>query len=604
MQRKEDTASVHDAAAAGIASGGGALPYADQIQASFGGHDISGVEAHTGSQASEASAAMGAEAYASGNHVVFGGAPDLHTAAHEAAHVVQQEAGVSLDGGVGQSGDAYEQHADAVADAVVQGKSAEGLLSQKTGGAGQGVQQKVQRRVSRVQKRDAVQREAPNVVPAAVPQRNGTTMNATVNLGGSNAENPKFEEHAIAFEQRIGPLAYSKAPSTLFALTAKVRQYIVNKVQGQLPNFEQLEQGTLSILAKCAETRAGYAGSAGADPQALTQILVSEDRARQLKQAIEEAKLKGQEVTGMQDPPSPREQFIFIFNFCEKQLNVDLAETDLTQIAEAQQFAGLSIQALEERRAFMAEQAKQRENGAISSWDAQGYVPKPSGQMITPSEGQETPEAALDSGAYNGQGNTRVHRNSTEKAIGQTPTTDRTTMTGSQMADNGMALSSREQAMQNTGGGLGPNGELQWSEGKKFWIINESDKWVQAMRKLSLPVTAGPSGHTNGFMNAASMLGGVSMDAARLVCIGQVLPINAHSLVEVLTAASAFGVPFTTGRQMYRSVPPLSESELRACGRPDPSGQQPALFPDEADPQPQVTPTEDNATVSDTNAGN
>mgnify|MGYP002064701929 CR=1 FL=1 len=32
---------------------------------------------------------MGAKAYATGNHVAFQQQPDLHTAAHEAAHVVQ-----------------------------------------------------------------------------------------------------------------------------------------------------------------------------------------------------------------------------------------------------------------------------------------------------------------------------------------------------------------------------------------------------------------------------------------------------------------------------------------------------------------------------------
>lgn len=71
---------------------------------------------------------MGARAYAMGNHVAFGIQPDLHTAAHEAAHVVQQRAGVSLSGGVGQAGDAYERHADAVDDRVVAGESAEALL--------------------------------------------------------------------------------------------------------------------------------------------------------------------------------------------------------------------------------------------------------------------------------------------------------------------------------------------------------------------------------------------------------------------------------------------------------------------------------------------
>ena len=61
--------------------------------------------------------------------MAFGGAPDLRTAAHEAAHVVQQRGGVQLSAGVGKTGDVYERHADAVADRVVQGRSAEDLLS-------------------------------------------------------------------------------------------------------------------------------------------------------------------------------------------------------------------------------------------------------------------------------------------------------------------------------------------------------------------------------------------------------------------------------------------------------------------------------------------
>jgi hypothetical protein len=105
------------------------LPYLDAIQASFGSHDITGVTAHTGGAATQAAGALGAQAYATGNSVAFAdGAVNLHTAAHEAAHVVQQRAGVSLSGGVGQAGDTYERHADTVADAVVAGASAEALL--------------------------------------------------------------------------------------------------------------------------------------------------------------------------------------------------------------------------------------------------------------------------------------------------------------------------------------------------------------------------------------------------------------------------------------------------------------------------------------------
>ena len=131
-------AEVHGAASRGIATPSAPLPHASSIQRAFGRHDISSVQAHTGPEAADSARAMGAEAYAAGDHVVLGPRADLHTVAHEAAHVVQQRGGVQLKGGVGEVGDAYERHADEVADAVVQGRSAEALLDRHApeGGAG------------------------------------------------------------------------------------------------------------------------------------------------------------------------------------------------------------------------------------------------------------------------------------------------------------------------------------------------------------------------------------------------------------------------------------------------------------------------------------
>jgi hypothetical protein len=141
--------SVQDAATAGVATPASAVPHAETIQRAFGRHDVSGVQAHTGPEAGASAQAMGAQAYATGNHIVLGGNADLHTVAHEAAHVVQQRGGVQLKGGVGEAGDRYERHADAVADAVVQGKSAEPILDTMAGGgaaspaAGHAVQHKL-----------------------------------------------------------------------------------------------------------------------------------------------------------------------------------------------------------------------------------------------------------------------------------------------------------------------------------------------------------------------------------------------------------------------------------------------------------------------------
>ena len=132
VQRKASGAAtdehVHEAAQRGVAGGGSALPHLDRIQRAFGRHDVSKIQAHTGDAAERASTEIGAQAYATGNHVAFAGAPDLRTTAHEAAHVVQQRAGVHLKGGVGDTGDAYERNADEVADRVVRGESAADLL--------------------------------------------------------------------------------------------------------------------------------------------------------------------------------------------------------------------------------------------------------------------------------------------------------------------------------------------------------------------------------------------------------------------------------------------------------------------------------------------
>ena len=125
-----DCNTVKATAAEGFRGGSSSLPHQEAIQKSFGKHDVSSVQAYVGGPAKEASHTMQASAYASGNQVAFADQPSLHKAAHEAAHVVQQRSGVSLKGGVGQAGDQYEKHADAVADRVIQNKNSEALLGQ------------------------------------------------------------------------------------------------------------------------------------------------------------------------------------------------------------------------------------------------------------------------------------------------------------------------------------------------------------------------------------------------------------------------------------------------------------------------------------------
>ncbi len=128
-----DAGHMEQIAHQGVDGPGQKLPHLDKIQPLFGHHDVSGIDAHVGGTAGKASEALAAQGYATGSKVAFKKDPDLHLAAHEAAHVVQQRAGVHLRGETPQSGDPLEDHADAVADAVTGGQSATGLLDAITG---------------------------------------------------------------------------------------------------------------------------------------------------------------------------------------------------------------------------------------------------------------------------------------------------------------------------------------------------------------------------------------------------------------------------------------------------------------------------------------
>src|SRR6266545_2566689 len=88
-ESQPDDRWVQERGRRGVGAGyGSPIPFFDQIQASFGRHDVGKIEAHVGGDAAAAASDIGARAYATGNQVAFAAPPDLHTAAHEAAHVV------------------------------------------------------------------------------------------------------------------------------------------------------------------------------------------------------------------------------------------------------------------------------------------------------------------------------------------------------------------------------------------------------------------------------------------------------------------------------------------------------------------------------------
>gem|GEM_PF-2288467 len=248
VQAKGDSASastaVHQAANRGISGASGALPHLDAIQTAFGPHDVSNVEAHTNGAAADACKSINAEAYTSGSRVAFASAsPSLHTAAHEAAHAVQQRGGVQLKGGVGQSGDAYEQHADAVADRVVQGASAVDLLNLFSGGSGGAAVQK--------QQGDAA---APTPAPTGgAPTATGGAPTATG--GGAGKDHYEVELKAwIPHSTVVDPEEPARAQTWLAGINA-----VANAIANSLPGLQAQLHYTYNSHYR-GDGHAGYGG--------------------------------------------------------------------------------------------------------------------------------------------------------------------------------------------------------------------------------------------------------------------------------------------------------------------------------------------------------
>ncbi len=570
------------------------------------GADLSSARVHTGGESAQAARDLNARAFTVGKDVHFGSgqfAPGTREGdrllAHELAHVVQGERSVvqrkekaekpehpaaeeSLE--VSDPGDAAEKEADAVADGATNKLHEPGAaagagdvgakappaekpapISAKLEGVG--------RKVYRAPLTDVPVAKPHHVGPGPAP----STV-AGANLSGpSMAENPDFEKDAAAFEVNLGGVAFSIATATGAAMVAKARAYIEAKVP--VGDFKNLGTETKALLEKCGGAKAAFAGAVGTDAAVIQQLTLTSKELDELTTAAgaDAAKLKA-----IPQPANVREQMTFVYNFASNILTADLLNTKKDQLDGWIAKAKLDAVKIDERVKFIEQQAQLRKaNGQARpgtdgkvGWDAVGMVPQPAGGGIVGGSGGADAKTARP---VADQWSARSNRKDTEQKAGAAPSGDISTRTAGQVASTGAGLSKREEKFMGIGA---PTDALKWSEGAKMWIINERDKWVKAMRALSLPLAAGPSGTTGVLMNAAAMLGGAAPVDVRMACVGYLLPIKAHSLVEILGAAAAFGVPFTADKQMYRNLPPLAEPQLRSCGRPGPDGKK--LFPDEA----------------------
>ena len=200
-------------AAQGVRGAQAALPHLETIQPLFGDHDLGGVRAAIGGGAATAGRRLGATAYAQGDRVGFRRSPDLFTAAHEAAHVVQQRSGRVA---AGPAGGSLEREADAVADRVVRGQSAAGMLGPRAGGgaaAGGAVQFKL---ASVEDQRDLPIPEDDPEYRKFLARRGAGTIGPALARMGLRSEDPERNQRsdatAIGEFERIHAVPYVQPP--------------------------------------------------------------------------------------------------------------------------------------------------------------------------------------------------------------------------------------------------------------------------------------------------------------------------------------------------------------------------------------------------------
>lgn len=234
------------------------MPYREQIQAAFGHHDISHIEAHVDAAAGAAVRSMGAEAIASGTHVAFAGTPSLFTAAHEAAHVIQQAAGVDVAGGVGRDGDRYERHADEVAERVVRGRSAVDLLDAFVELPHRAPSPREPVREPRTGEPPArsaapTTRRAPSPASrTASPvqlRRIPPNVEALLTATGGGADGVNFDAHAAGVERLIERAMAELTPAQRTTVLANRRGALTEATFLALPRRERLSRHGRAIIA-------------------------------------------------------------------------------------------------------------------------------------------------------------------------------------------------------------------------------------------------------------------------------------------------------------------------------------------------------------------
>ncbi|HZS37239.1 MAG TPA: DUF4157 domain-containing protein [Polyangia bacterium] len=524
--------AAHEHAADGLSEAHAPLPHREQIQASFGAHDVSGVKAAVGGRAQSANEAMGSTAFTRGDQVAFRGAPDLHTAAHEAAHAVQQRQGVSVAGGVGKPGDGYEKHADAVADRVVAGKSAAPILEQMTG---RGRSAAVQHKSAPIQFLGG-NIETAHVGAGISPQAHGAGGAAPTvaqelavrdKAGGRPGQDKPVERDAnhnnkrkVEFEAALSnallqsPQTYSGA---IFNVSHKILNYIDTKVAAQVDEAGRMAAADSELNAL-----------KGDDPYFGRVVAAA---GKTFAQTIRQVLAGGGTV-----PNHLMAHSMFLVNIYSNDFKTGVAQK-LVKVAKSPKY-------LKEKGGKDAPAATQVKLGG--------------GQSVTPFASEKERGRIAP-----GKPGSPYQGSSEENASAQVPRTNQASGLTPRPAEHGPGGGAPgkpkdDQPTPISGGAHpAPGADQSHERGADRWTADEENAFVQDARiVLDMPLSgAGASGSTSELLNCAIILGtpvGPPLMDYALGVMAYLGGAGAHSFHEIMSIAAAAGLPYVPGQ--YKSM--------------------------------------------------
>lgn len=239
-------------AADGVSAASEHLPFAERIQRSFGRHGIGDATARIGGSAATAAESLGAAAYTYGSDVGFRAAPDLHLAAHEAAHVVQQRAGA---GGAHERHESQaERHADRVADLVVAGRSAQAELDGAGASGGAGRSGPVVQRQEAPPKTHVVQK---GETARQIAEKHGVTVEALIEANRDKLQTWSVEGGSVkgfnAGEVLVIPEVAAEAPAE--------PGLVESVIEGASRMVRDIGQGIRDVASGVVDTVGGIIGA-------------------------------------------------------------------------------------------------------------------------------------------------------------------------------------------------------------------------------------------------------------------------------------------------------------------------------------------------------